>query len=247
LKSGFNDYLSKPIDTTKLNVILEKWIPKEKQKHPVAEEGKINAEMNDKIPQKIEIEGVNTERGIFFSGGAEESYLEILAIFQKDGFEKIKDINDSLNNGNLELYTIHVHALKSASANIGAEELSKEAAILEQAGERQDREYIESHTPALLASLETMLHNIMNVLALREDKCEDDSYDTEKLRSELLILKEALRSFDAGTINKSVDALGNIVRSGSVKSQILDISDIILVGEYEEALNIIERLLKEGI
>jgi CheY-like chemotaxis protein len=247
LKSGFNDYLSKPIDTTKLNVILERWIPKEKQKHQVAEEGKISSEMNDEIHEKIEIEGVNTEKGIFFSGGAEESYLEILETFQKDGFEKIKDISDSLDNGNLELYTIHVHALKSASANIGAEDLSKAAAILEQAGERQDKEYIESHTPALLASLDTILHNIMNVLVLREDKRGNGKYDTEELRYELLILKEALESFDAGTINKSVDTLGNIARKGSIKGQILDISERILLGEYEDALNIIERLLKEGI
>jgi len=246
LKSGFNDYLSKPIDTTKLNVILEKWIPKEKQKHPFAEETKMTAGMNDGIPKKIEIEGVNTERGIFFSGGMEESYLEVLATFQKDGLEKMKDINDSLNNGNMELYTIHVHALKSASANIGAEELSKAAAVLEQAGERQDREYIESHTPELLASLETILHDIMNFLVLREDKYENDRYDAEELRSELSILKEALKSFDAGTINKSVETLGNIVRSGSVKSQILDISERILVGEYEDALDIIEELLKAG-
>jgi CheY-like chemotaxis protein len=32
LKNGFNDFLSKPIDTIKLNTTLEKWIPKEKQK-----------------------------------------------------------------------------------------------------------------------------------------------------------------------------------------------------------------------
>ena len=31
LKNGFNDYLSKPIDVQKLNALLEKWIPKEKQ------------------------------------------------------------------------------------------------------------------------------------------------------------------------------------------------------------------------
>jgi len=31
LSSGFNDFLSKPIDTIKLNVILGKWISKEKQ------------------------------------------------------------------------------------------------------------------------------------------------------------------------------------------------------------------------
>jgi CheY-like chemotaxis protein len=32
IENGFNDFLSKPIDTVKLNAVLEKWIPKEKQK-----------------------------------------------------------------------------------------------------------------------------------------------------------------------------------------------------------------------
>ena len=33
LENGFNDFLSKPIDTIILNAILEKWIPREKQKN----------------------------------------------------------------------------------------------------------------------------------------------------------------------------------------------------------------------
>jgi CheY-like chemotaxis protein len=32
LENGFNDFLSKPIDTVKLNAVLEKWIPKVKRK-----------------------------------------------------------------------------------------------------------------------------------------------------------------------------------------------------------------------
>jgi len=246
LKSGFNDYLSKPIDTTKLSAILEKWIPKEKQKRSFTEEDEIAQEMDGDVSEGITIEGLNTERGLFFSGGTEKSFLETLAIYHKDGLEKIRDINDSLDKGDLNLYTIHVHALKSASANIGAEALSEEAAVLEQAGERHDKEFIESHNPQLLASLDTMLRNIMNVLVLKRSKNEDDKYDKKELRTELLILKEALESFDAGTINKSVDALGNIVRSGSVKTQIIEISEKILVLEYEEALDIIEKLLIEN-
>jgi CheY-like chemotaxis protein len=31
LDNGFNDFISKPIDTIQLNVVLEKWIPKNKQ------------------------------------------------------------------------------------------------------------------------------------------------------------------------------------------------------------------------
>jgi PAS domain S-box-containing protein len=246
LKSGFNDYLSKPIDTIKLNAVLEKWIPKEKKKHHIAEEDIILVEMDGGSSGKIEIGGLNAEKGLFFSGGTEQSFLETLAIFQKDGNEKIKEITESLDKGDLDLYTVHVHALKSASANIGAEALSDAAAVLEQAGERHDKEYIESHTPALLESLKTMLNDIMVFLAQKQDKTEGDRYDVKELVSELSILKEALEAFDAGTINKSVETLGNIVRSGSVKTQILDISEKILVGEYEEALDIVEKLLIEN-
>jgi CheY-like chemotaxis protein len=32
VENGFDDYLSKPIDTIKLNSVLEKWIPREKRK-----------------------------------------------------------------------------------------------------------------------------------------------------------------------------------------------------------------------
>jgi len=35
LENGFNDFLSKPIDTIQLNSVLENWIPKEKQHGPV--------------------------------------------------------------------------------------------------------------------------------------------------------------------------------------------------------------------
>jgi CheY-like chemotaxis protein len=35
LKNGFNDFLSKPIDTIKLDSVLEKWIPREKQRGSV--------------------------------------------------------------------------------------------------------------------------------------------------------------------------------------------------------------------
>jgi len=40
LSNGFNDFLSKPIDIMKLNTILGKWIPREKQE-------KLNGVMSD--------------------------------------------------------------------------------------------------------------------------------------------------------------------------------------------------------
>jgi len=39
LENGFTDFISKPVDTIRLNSILEKWIPKEKQLKLTTEEG----------------------------------------------------------------------------------------------------------------------------------------------------------------------------------------------------------------
>jgi hypothetical protein len=98
----------------------------------------------------------------------------------------------------------------------------------------------------LLKVLETIISGIKNVLASEEDNSENDFYDKEDVKSELEILKKALGSFDAGTINRSVDSLGNMARAGGIKDSIQNISEKILVGEYEEAMAIIETLLKEG-
>jgi len=40
LENGFTDFMSKPVDTIRLNSVLEKWIPKEKQLKLTTEEGK---------------------------------------------------------------------------------------------------------------------------------------------------------------------------------------------------------------
>jgi len=72
LQNGFNDFLSKPIDIIKLDSILAKWLPKEKQKDlacnavsvaPVVEQHK----RTDKAAS--ETEGVNIKRGMAISGG----------------------------------------------------------------------------------------------------------------------------------------------------------------------------------
>jgi CheY-like chemotaxis protein len=244
LNSGFNGYLSKPIDMIKLNNVLEKWIPKNKQKHSSIGSGEVSAEKIGKMSEKINIEGLDTEQGIFLSGGTKESYLETLALFYKDGMEKINEISGSLDKGNLDMYTIHVHALKSAAANIGADELSEDAAALEQAGEIRDKEYIALHTPGFLAMLETILNSIMDFLAREEGDA--GSCDMEGIKSELAILKGALETFDAGTINKTVDTLGDMARAGAIKKSVQGISEKILIGEYKEALAAIQTLLNEG-
>ena len=247
LQIGFNDFISKPIDTVRLNSVLEKWIPKGKQKIAPKKDSGIDQKDKNGNEKSFEIAGIDTAKGIFLSGGTQASYLETLEIYYKDGFEKIREIAGCLETGDMNLYTVHVHALKSASANIGALELSEIAATLESAGERKDAGYIELHTPAFLAALKTMLGEIEGLLLKNKEKSgeENDLCSMEILIPELGKLMAALEVLDAGIINKSIDDLQKLTKSDDIGGAIQNISDKILIGEYDGALESVKTLLSE--
>ncbi|MCL2286810.1 MAG: ATP-binding protein [Firmicutes bacterium] len=156
LSSGFNDFLSKPIDVIRLNKVLERWIPKDKQKKvtnksiaPARAEGGV-----------ILIDGLDVDTGISRTGGTIEFYIKCLSVFCDDGYKKIKEIEESLSNGDITLFVIHVHGLKSASAFIGADWLSRAASALEEAGKREDIAFIKLNTNKFLLSMKSLLDSI---------------------------------------------------------------------------------------
>ena len=162
-KKGFNDFLSKPIDISMLNNILEKWIPLEKQQKYEA-----RTESND-ADTEIIVEGLDIEKGIKLTGGKKQRYIKLLSMFYKDCLEKIIEIQKCLETDNIESYIINVHGFKSASAAIGADELSKAAAELEDAGKNGDMEFLYKHTPEFIKNLHKLLENIDFFLSEQAD------------------------------------------------------------------------------
>jgi len=206
LEHEFDDFLSKPIDIVKLNAILEKWIPKEKQletKETFSDEDKLN-----------------------------ELKLQTLAVFYKDGIQKIKEIEKCLETDNYPLFTIYVHALKSASASIGAKELSDTAKALEIAGNNGDVEYIKLHTTQFLIELKHLLNNISLRL--------EERTGTKDINTEILIeLKEALKTMSPNSIdviNKAVNELQGVTQADGILQSVL-------IGNYDEALAEIDKCL----
>ena len=246
LRNGFNDYLSKPIETVRLNNILEKWIPKDKREAVTKEAYSASVAEDRNVNDVIKIDGLDVKQGVFLSGGTIESFLETLAIFRKDGFEKIADLDACLESGNTRLYTVHVHALKSASANIGAVELSRSANALEIAGEREDLDYIKSHNPAFIAALEMILDRISAVLAMYKESrgALNASRDTGQIIHELVTLRDAIENMDAGAMNESVETLQDITQNDDIAGIIESISGKILIAEYDEAAASVKSLLE---
>ena len=237
LEKGMNDFLSKPIDTVMLNTILEKWIPRDKQEKKHFETIDIQVK-NDKAPL-IEIRGLNTAKGISHSGGSREAYMEMLSTFYEDGYERIRALSECLESGDIPLYTVHVHGIKSAAALIGGDELSGAAYALELAGEKSDMEFIDSHNSEFIESMESLLDNIGEKINISYSGA---PLNKDELKEKLLELKASLSSYDAGKINSTMDIINKMTQGSEIYSTIKIISKNILLGEYDEAKNLSESL-----
>ena len=82
--------------------------------------------------------------------------------FNDEAWSRIREIEKSLESGNIRLFTVHVHGLKSAAFAIGADKLSDAAQALEKAGSREDVAFIELHTNEFRQSTETLIDSIEN-------------------------------------------------------------------------------------
>ena len=246
LENGFDDFLSKPIDMLKLNFVLEKWLPKELRKNYAPDEAGLPESIApDKEPDNngtISIYGIDIKKGISMTGGDFEDYLQTLQTFYDDGVEKAKELTANIEHNNLPLYTVHVHALKSASAIVGADNLSNMSKELESAGNRGDFDLVKSRNPALLAELDAVLGGIGTVL---EQESAKNVYpvDTEPLKVELHALKTAIDDFNIGAMNDSAKVLKEFNQMPEIGEAVKNILHKKLTGEYEELLPLIDNLL----
>lgn len=133
LSKGFNGYLSKPMDLNKLDAILHKYL-----ENKMIKLSNINP---SEIPDKVKVEPdfpIDVNAGIQQLGGNKASYIEILRVFTKDLKNKRPELQKYINDGDWDLFTINVHAIKSSAANVRADKLSKIAKQMEQYGKDRD-------------------------------------------------------------------------------------------------------------
>ena len=145
IKEGMNDFVAKPIEVRVLVTKIRQWLPKEKVKKRSISIKKETA----KKPAIPQIPGLNVEDALKLIG-SEKLFMDILKDYYLAIPKKVKLIQGYKDNKEWHNYTIEVHALKSASRQIGALELSDRAAALEAAGNAGDTETIQRDTDALI-------------------------------------------------------------------------------------------------
>ena len=238
LQSGMNDFLAKPIETAKLYAMLEKWIPREKQEKYVA--GGIVP-----VPSpKVEIRGIDAEAGLSMTGGHFDNYLRVLDVYQRDCIERNKQIRDSLQKEDIDRFTTYVHALKSASASIGASSLSEQARKLELAGKQSNMDFIMENIEPFLGELASTSESISLCLNQNLDPGSSETADDRQFLAErLTVLRDGLAAVDIGVMDSVMESLRAKKWTRDVQEKLESVNHAILLFEYEEAARVIESLL----
>jgi len=185
LKSGFQAFLSKPIDVERLDDILQHWVRdktleeflsrqqagKEKQAPPTTPSLKLFSNHRKKEEKKSEfnhqcncwkIAGLNVRQGIVQYNN-EGLYLDILRSFAKNTpvlLEKIRNVN----RNNLPEYLVTIHGLKGSCRAIYAERAGNVAKTLEEAAQEGNFDLIKDYNAAFITTLETLIGGIEHLL-----------------------------------------------------------------------------------
>ncbi|GHV39163.1 hypothetical protein AGMMS49546_10760 [Spirochaetia bacterium] len=248
LEKGFDDFLAKPMDVSKLDDIMGKWIPKEKrEKGGEKEERRSDGHSTPNTP--FTLPGVDVAKGIAMTGGTVEGYKKVLDMFQKDAEERLGLLQNPPEQDALPLFTTSVHALKSASGSIGAAELSAEAARLETAGKAGDLTLIGEELPGFAKHLAALAEEIQKVTTNhtdytdREEKSTDQESVSSVVNSLLSELADALETQKANVINRILKQIPQQALDPEIREALDAVSDLVLISEYESAAEKVKELI----
>lgn len=198
----------------------------------------------------IPIPGVDMKKGMVMTGGTEDFYRKVLAFFNKDALERLPRLQTAPEPDALRSFVTQVHSLKSASAAIGAAELSVQAAALEAAGKTGDFVFIKDNLRGFTGQLTELVENIRAALETDSRLPASDSQlpapDSRLPIPESQLLNEfaeALKSQNFVEIDRIMEELNQKQLDSRTREILEKISDDVLMTEFGNALKSVEELL----
>lgn len=209
IDEGMNDFVTKPIEMRVILSKLRKWLPQEKiekNKHKQMNAVHQSANRDDstsKTTTNISIAGLDVKRAMEFLGN-EDLFWSVLKEYYRVIDKKCAMIQEYEQKEQWREYTVEVHALKSASRQIGALELAQVAEQMEAAGNAENGVLIHKITPGMLE--EYMFYKgILAPYFAREEEAQSGRAAENDEMSELFKqMKEALENLDMDAMEKVV-------------------------------------------
>jgi CheY-like chemotaxis protein len=202
LKNGFQAFLSKPVEITRLDAVIREWVQDEeieKQLGQVSVNGELvlntrsDSERRKILPGRRaqdlrsrlrKINGLDANKGLERFNGDEESYIQVLHSYVVNT-QPLLEIMKKVNKDNLHEYVISVHGIKGSSRGICATELGDRAEALEKAAREGKFDYLTANNEAFIEEADKLLDsldNMLNQIASKKIKTKKDKPESGILK-----------------------------------------------------------------
>ncbi|MCK5682033.1 response regulator, partial [bacterium] len=201
LAVGMDSHISKPIDTELLYQTLINCFTIEREKRAISATVKIDK--SDLFPDFLP--GLELAKGLQNLEGNLKLYKKLLRRFFNDNQDTTSQIKSALVQNDCDQVRLLIHAIKGVAGNLGAFDLQKASALLEEF-------LILSKTPELGAHfnelfddfshhLQRVMESIKNLSLDKEETKLSEPLDLEKVKLQLAELDKLLQKNDFKTLS----------------------------------------------
>lgn len=205
LNEGMNDFVPKPIEIKVILSALRRWLPQEKIK-PVSPAASSSHEKT----LSVQIDELDTQAALKMLG-SEKLFWDVLKDYFLVISKKADLIQELEQKEDWKNYTIEVHALKSASRQIGAMELADLAARMEQAGNEANARLIHYTTPRLLDQYRALEPILQKYFQKDTDEKDADALKTpatpQDLKQFFAMLRFAFENLDIDQMEEAITTM----------------------------------------
>jgi len=191
------------------------------------------------------IPGVDTAKGILLTGGTEAGYRAVLSVFARDVEERARLLRKMTGTETLPAFTTQVHAVKGASATIGAAEIAARAAELEAAGRAGNIDFIQEKLEEFTNKINKLAKDIRSVLGTETPGVRDQTSNADDLYPLLYELETAVKDKNACAIDRLMNEINGKQIDSKTHSALEKISDELLMAEFENAAVSIRNFLND--
>ena len=237
-ESGFSDFISKPIDFEDIIACIRRFLPEDKIIEPDKSAPHETA-VNDEISVDVDIPGIDNNAGIRNSGG-KAIFMDLLTEVYRIIDEKCELIDEYYKSGDINNYTIQVHALKTTCRMIGAKNLSERFFELENLGKNNATDEINKLTPGVLNDFKA-LKPYLEPYAAKEDTPKEE-FNRERFNELLGELKHAIEDFDLNASGEIMNELKAFEYDDDTMVSINRLDKLVSDLDFNEAVELINQL-----
>ncbi len=207
LSRGFQAFLSKPIDMSKLDAVLRRWVRDRNKETSDEEAPSSKKECLIRAANRSEskkINGLDIEKAAERFGGDMEVLYEVLRSYAAGTRPLLRDLRNLLESGDMPGYAITVHGIKGSSYGILAKEIGKLAEGLEKRAKDGDVDAVRAGHVQFELSVDSFLDELDSLLST---KAEDKPMAERPDPAILLELREACARFDMDRVDAAMELL----------------------------------------